>query len=125
MRPRVTPRLLVMLAAVGFALMACGAASRQKTITTALVTVDTVEAAFLAYDGQHQLDIVAQALNKDDGAEKLKAYRNERAKFNLVMKTAYATIKTAAQIDDDHSVAGMVTAVAGAVQEAATLGITP
>ena len=118
--------LLSVLAVFAIVVMvACGAAARQRTITTALVTVDTAEASFIAFDGPHQLDIVAQALNRDDATEKLALYRKGRARFNLAMKAAYAAIRTAAQLDDDHSVAGMVAAVAVAAQEAATLGVTP
>jgi hypothetical protein len=107
---------------------ACGSNAvqqRQTTITTALISVNAAESAFLAWDGQHQLDLVKSALNKDDADEKLKAYRAQRAKFNLVMKAAYAALGVAAQVNDDHSVAGMVQAAAIVAQELAALGITP
>jgi hypothetical protein len=107
---------------------ACGAnaaATRQKTITTALVSVDASQAAFIAYDGQHQLDIVAAAKTREEAEKNLADYRAKRAKFNLVIKSAYAAIGVAAQVDNDHSVSGMVMAAAMVAQELATLGVTP
>lgn len=118
-------RLLMLLAVMCFVLIACGAAARQKSITASLIAVDSAQAAFLVYDGPHELDLAAQALNKDDYAEKVAAYRKQRAKFNLAMKAAYDAVRIAAQLDDDHSVAGMVAAVTSLAQAAATLGVTP
>lgn len=108
-----------------FALVACGASQRQKTIATTLHAVDVAETAFLAFDKQHQLDLVGHAANRDDGERKLTEWRAERESINKGFVGAYRAIAAAATLDDDPSVAGMVQAAAIVAQELAALGVKP
>lgn len=89
----------------------CAASTRESTIKAALVTVEASRAAYLTYDQHAQADIVAKATSLDDGKAKLETYRAGREKLVEAMVVAYQAIATAAQLNDDPSIAGMQKAI--------------
>lgn len=107
------------------ALIACGASTRQKTITTTLHALDTAEAAFVDFDGKHQLELVSASTSLADGQAKLASYRKDRDKVGQTIVFAYRAVAAAAQLDDDPSVSSMIQAAALVAQELATLGVKP
>lgn len=103
---------LVMLAAIALGMtVGCAASTRQTTIKTALVTVDTTRDAFVAYDVAHQADIVQKAASIDDGKAQLAAYRVTRATVVTVLDSAYHAIAAAAVANDDPSLTGIEAAL--------------
>lgn len=119
MKLRPVPLLLLVVA-----LAACGASSRQKTISTTLATVNAASDAFVAYDKDHRSHIVAEAKSHDEGQAALDAWDGTVAKVQLAIGAAYKAIATAATLNDDPSLAGMVQAALIVKTELDTLGIT-
>ena len=108
---------------VAFALFACGASAREKTISTALATTDAARAAFVAFDATHQTAIVTKAPDDATGKAQLAAYRATQAKIVLGFVTVYRAIAIAATANNDQSLAGLLS-VAGVLEsELRDLGV--
>lgn len=106
MRARASVLLLVLL-------VACGASARERTIRTALVTVNEARDAFVIIDRDVQLAIVAKASSKDEGVATLAIYRKQREGLITAFEEAYRSIAIAAALDDGtRSLAAAVEAVA-------------
>lgn len=99
----------------------CAASQRESTIKAAMVTVDASRSAYLTYDQHAQADIVAKATSLDDGKAKLEAYRMNREKLVKALTVAYQAIATAAQLNDEPSIAGMQKAIGDVLAIAHTL----
>jgi hypothetical protein len=82
----------------------CTGNQRQETIKTALVTVNTAQVAFLAWDKADQDEIVAHAANLDDGHAKLAAYRAKRDELRDDFITVYQLIGAASVANDNLSI---------------------
>lgn len=93
-------------------LVACAASQRQDTLKTAVVTIDTTHAAWIAYDTATQATIVANATSAADVAAKLAAYRVNQAKIEGLFNAAYRAVAAAATANDDPSITGMQAALA-------------
>ena len=109
---------LVLLVALG-----CAANTRHKTIAASLVAVDTATTAFLAFDGQHEIDIAHNAPDRPTVESQIAAWHTERAKVNEMIRVAVKAIAAAATVDDDPTVAGAVSAVGILASELAKLGV--
>ena len=95
------------LLTLAIVLCGCGASSRETTIKTSLIALQTANGAFLAYDKTHQEQIAQTAPSLEAGRAALAAYR---AKADLVHKAfvvAATATGVAATLNDDHSLAGM------------------
>lgn len=89
----------------------CAAQTRESTIKAALVTVDASKEAYVTYDAHAQDQIVARATSLDDGKAKLAEYRAKRERVVKALTVAYQAIATAAQLNDDHSLAAVAAAI--------------
>lgn len=105
------------------ALSACGASQREKDIHTTLTALDVGAAAFVSYDGKHQMDIVGHAANREDGEAKLKEYRAKREKVTGAFMAAFRAVAVAATVNDDPSFSGMLEAAVIVQQELSALGV--
>lgn len=118
MRLRTVPLLLLVVV-----LAACGASSRQKAIATTLVAVNAASDSFVAYDQDHRSHIVADAKSHEQGKAALDDWDGTVAKVQVALTAAYRAIATAATLDDDHSLAGMLSAALILKTELTTLGV--
>lgn len=108
----IRPLILACLVALGsVAAPACASSTRESTIKAALVAVDASKEAYVAYDAHEQGEIVAAATSLEDGKAKLAAYRGKRAGVVKALTVAYQAIATAAQLNDDPSLAALGAAV--------------
>ncbi len=107
--------LMLMLAAAGvalFAAMGCGASQRETTIRTSVAAADGIRDTFLAYDGPHELELVAKAVSKEDAQAKLSAYQAKRsATIDKAMIVVYRAIAVAATLNDQPSLDGIKSAL--------------
>lgn len=84
------------------ALAACGPRSVQPPaeparvgLATALSATNAAREAFISWDGDHQLTIVAGATSREDGEKKLADYRARRADVVAAFTLAYSSIAAA------------------------------
>ena len=106
------------------ALVACGASQQETTLRATLVALNTAEAALVAYDAQHQSDIVSKATSAADGRSELDAYRLKRAKVVDSILAAYRAEALAAVIKaDDKSLATLLYAAGIVESELRELGV--
>ncbi len=120
---RTTPRLLAVIACL--ALVACGASQRQTTLANTVNAFGVVKTAFIAYDGQHEANIVNGCDVKAPAAEctaKLAAYRAERAKFLTALVAGYQAVVDAYRLDTDPSVAAAAVAAVSIRKALQSLG---
>jgi len=89
---------LIYLAAI-FGLMVqsgCGPSSRDKTLSTTLLSVNAARDGFIEWDKQYQESIVDAATSLEDGRDKLLAYREDRDVVLRAFEIAYRAIALAA-----------------------------
>lgn len=104
-------RSSVSLALIAMTLLAaCGASAREKTIRATLTATDSARAAFIAYDSAQQDAIVAKAPDEATGKAQLAAYRAKRQELEHLFAATYQAIATAAVVNDDHSLSGLIQA---------------
>lgn len=108
---------------LGIALGACAKNTRTSTIQTAYASVNAASKAFVFYDLQHQQEIVSQGTDRASVEAALTDWRLKRRTVELIFDSAYRAIATAATLDDDPSLQGMLSAVAILSQELAQLGV--
>ena len=116
-------RILPALTAIVIALAACGASARQKTISTTLAVTNAAADAFVVYDQGHRAEIVTQATSHAEGVAKLNDWDTTTDKVQRDLTAAYKAIATAATLNDDPSLLGMVQAATIVKTELETLGI--
>lgn len=108
---------LLGLALLGFTQGGCGPSTRQKTLSTTLVSVNALRAGFLEFDERHQHTIVESAKSLEDGKAKLAVYRENREPVILAFETAYRMLALASLHKDstltelEAAVVGLVTAL--------------
>lgn len=86
------------------ALAACGAKQREKTLNTALVSVQAAREAFMTYDRTRQDGIVDRATSLEEGKAELAEYRAKtQARIVSLFIAAYTAIGVAAMRGDDLS----------------------
>lgn len=105
------------------ALAACGASARERTIATALATTNVAAATFEKFDGIHQGAIVAKATSLEEGKAALADYRKDQVKVEALLAGLYRAIATAATLEDDHSLVGIVSAAKLLQDELHALGV--
>lgn len=86
--------------------------ARSTTLHDTTIVLQAIDDVFLAWDAQHQQDIVAQAATPEAGAAALAAYRVTRDKIVASLKLALDAISLASSENDDPS---LQTALAAAV----------
>jgi hypothetical protein len=87
---------------------ACGPSSRTKALQASLTTLNAARAGFVAYDGQHQQDLVAHANARADAEASLAAWRTSQHEVELGFSDAYRLIAAAALANDAPSLAAAV-----------------
>ena len=116
---------LIMAAAVcGLASMAaCHDGRRNDTLHAALVTVNGVRDKLVAFDGEHQDQIILRAQRAGKTRAEVKAeiadYRDARAPVEAALVAVYQFIAAAATADDDLSLRAAIRSV-GELSEAVT-----
>lgn len=99
---------------VGILLFAsCTGASRTRTLSVALESLNAMRDALVAYDAQHQERIVDSATNLEDGKRRLAEYRTRRERVTAALLTAYSALAVAAS---DTSGDRMQAAISAVVQ---------
>lgn len=108
--------ILATLAFLSVAVVAstgCSASQRERTIKTTLAAVNETRVAFVVFDRAAQAAIVATATSYEQGATALAAYRAKREIVVDAFSFAYRSIATAATINDEPTLANMISAAAG------------
>lgn len=105
-RRTATPILLALC------LLACGASARQRTISTALVSVNAARDAWEVWGARHRAAIIEGATSLADGTAKLAEYRERRDKVSSLFIGAYRAIGAAAALNDDAASLGNLARVA-------------
>ena len=108
---------------VVIALVACGASARQKTIATTLAATNAAADAFVAYDQDHRTSIVTHATSHENGVALLSEWDGTVDTVNTAFTTVYKAIATAATVNDDPSLAGMLQAWTIVQKQLAALGV--
>jgi len=111
MRFKLNPIVSILIA---LSLFACGQNAqlkRNSSLIVALTTVDAARDSFIAWDREHQETIVKNATSKEDAEAKLTAYRKKQAEISSLFKSAYDTMKAAAEINNDQSMKAMLDVV--------------
>lgn len=96
---------LVLLAA----LLAACASTREQALRTTFVGAKAAQAAFVAWDAEHQRSIASSATSVEDGLAKLDKYKADRAKVVVKFEGVYRALAAAAIVDQDD--ASLVTAL--------------
>lgn len=115
-----------MRALILIALVACSATARHTALSTTTASLDAAQVTFVAYDGEHQLAIVAAcpvADGKPACEAQLAAYRAERAKVLAAVVGAYRAVAAAWKLDNAASLATALAAGAAVEQAIAALGV--
>lgn len=137
---KATAPIVVLGILAGFAFMSstagCSQTAQQTTLKASVVSVDTAQAAWAAYDAQHMRDIVDQevamvkagtktkAQADIDATAELLAWHKFQAGVRLTIDTAYRAIGTyAATKDDPTSKQNLATAISLLQQELAQIGV--
>lgn len=110
-KPKATGMLAALL--VGVALVAgpgCTHDTRRDTIHAALVATDSARAGFVAWDREHQLDLVERATTREGGAAALAEYRGKRDGLTEKLVGVYRAIAAASLANDDQSLASLLAA---------------
>lgn len=102
--------------------MACGSA-RTKVINVTMVSADTANAAFVAFDAAKQDAIVKDATSLADGEKSLLAWRAKQTQVRVLFDNLYRAIAMAKMVDDDASVASMMRAAKLVQETLASLGV--
>lgn len=88
------PRAITLLLVVVAFVSAC--ASHQAELRIALTTINAASDGFVAWDDQHQADVVAHAVSLDQGKADLASYRKKREPVIRIFAVAYKATATAA-----------------------------
>lgn len=84
------------LVALAVLVVACGASQRERTLRLTLATTDATAAGFAAWDGQHQLELVATAPTRAEAEAALASYQARRAVVIDAFEAAYRSLAAAA-----------------------------
>jgi hypothetical protein len=86
--------------------------SRSTTLHDTLIVLEGVQEVFLAWDAQHQKDIVAQAATPEAGAAALATYQVTRNKIIAAIALALDAIHLASSENDAPSLQAALAAAA-------------
>lgn len=111
------------VAAFVLVLTACGASARQTEIRSAYLTLDTAESAFHVYDVKHQQDLANAQPDQGSAQAAVSAWLVKRNAIDRDITIGVRAVATAAALDDDPSLAGMLKAVKIVTDELAALGV--
>lgn len=119
---------MIVVVPIFYLMTACGGGmtSNEKALMVTTATFSAGEAAFVAWDGKHQLDIVAACSVADGKAacdKKLADYRAARDKVVLEIVTGGRAIDAAWIAIDDKTVATAIAAGVAIEQALAALGV--
>jgi len=95
---------------LAWVMLGCGAPAREKAISATLTATQAAAVAFVAFDGQHQLDIVNDAKSKPEGQAALLGWHVERDKVQGALVATFETIAAAATINNEQSLDAMLKA---------------
>lgn len=109
-KPKATGTLAALLVGVALVGGGCTPDTRRDTIHAALVTTDTARAGFVAWDREHQLDIVARAETRETGQAALVEYRAKRDAIVSKLVGVYRAIAAASIANDDQSLVSLLAA---------------
>lgn len=104
-------------------LVACGPSAEMRVINTTYKALNSASAGFVAFDKQHQLDILANAGNRATAEAQLSAWRVEQGKVALLFAGAYRAVAAALMVQQQPNIDGMVQAALLVAQELQTLGV--
>lgn len=107
-------RLLLL---VVFALAACSASQRERTIKTTLTAVNEARDAFVTFDRNTQQAIITIAPTYERGLAALLVYRKRRELVVEAFTAAYRAIAIAATGDDYAAIPTMLAAARHIVEE--------
>lgn len=103
------------------AVPACGPNKRAQSIQTTLIAVNAARDGFVAWDRQHQSNIVdtaaARQATRDEVVRELDAYHIKRAKVTASFEIAYRALAIAATQSDEASLRAAL-AKAGELRDA-------
>lgn len=89
---------------VFLALLASCATSKRAAIDTGFTALNSLRDGFVAWDKEHQAQIVDKATSLEDGKAKLAAYREARVKVSNAFIAAYNSFSLAAiDVDNDET----------------------
>jgi hypothetical protein len=86
---------------IAWALLACGASAREKTLRASFVAVNAARDGFFAYDEQHQRTLLEAATDAPSWKATIADYRSRREKVVELFAGAYSTIAAATLLDKD------------------------
>ncbi|MBA3841161.1 MAG: hypothetical protein H0X39_00820 [Actinobacteria bacterium] len=117
-----------MKALILVALVACSATARHTALSTTTASLDAAQVMFVAFDGEHQLAIVAACPVADGKAAcdaTLAKYRAERAKVLVAVVAAYRAVAAAWKLDNASSLAAALQYGIAVEQALKSIGVTP
>lgn len=80
-----------------------GTTQRTKTLQTTLVAVNAARDGFVAWDRQHQHELVEKATSKDDALLAIDAYHKKREPITSSFEVVYRAVAVAATQTDEVS----------------------
>lgn len=98
------------------------AGGRDELLSKTLAGVNAAHEAFVAYDREHQAEIVDTAKTHDEGAAALAGYRGARAKVSIAFVAAYGAIAAASTDLTDEGLTKAAFAARDLVQALRALG---
>lgn len=116
---------MMFVALIATVLDGCSSHARHDTLVATFKTTNAARDAFLAWDKQHQAEIVANATSREDGEAKLAAYRVKQADIAVQFERFYIAIGDAFVADDDVTLKNVVnlSLAVKAATEAVTKGV--
>lgn len=116
-----TPHALL-LAAILAGVTGCAAPQRTEALHATTVAVDTAHAAWMTYDAAHQTAIASGGPDEATVTKNLADWRAKAATVDKDFQAAYDAIIVAQNLNDDHSLAGVINAIQIAFADALSLG---
>lgn len=108
---------------IAWLLLGCGTTAREKTISTTLTAIKAADAAFRAWDAQHQHIIVIEAKDEPSGRAALDAYRTKQLEIERLFTATYAATATAATVENDQTLQGLIAAALLLSKQLHALGV--
>lgn len=114
-------RAIILAFAITLITCGCGASAREKTIHATFISVTAARDGFVAWDAQHQLDVVKASSSAVMGEVALSDYHAHRVKVTVALEAAYRALAAAAIIESDPTLTGIVHAAQEVYQAISTL----
>lgn len=120
---RLKARLVGLAIVLAWCAAACSPSSQQKAISDTMTALNAASAAFVAFDASHQQSIVAQASSKAAGEAALASYRADQLKVQTALTVGYRAVATAATVQSQPNLDGMILAAAQVAAVLQSLGV--